>query len=542
MQNLLNSGDCLLYIKSSQYRGLNECGTNFLKEITGLQSSAGAVVLSREKSSVFVDGRYELAAKLCIDQTKFEINQFSKKQIVTWIKNNFKVGSNIYFDARFFSHEFMKFFQTELCEYKFINKNFDRLFNTKIEKRESQIISIPDNRADTKFDAIYQLIDDRGLDAYLICDPCSIAWLLNIRDLKTEHTPVLLCYLLVTKHRETILYVDDSYDSTIYKSISDIESDLKKYNLIGADFAEIPYNILHDGLIDLQNPVDEIKCVKSDEELQNIRIAAKQDSATIIEFIRWFSENSSQISEMDCVRKILQLRKMNESFVGNSFDTIAAADENAAIIHYSPSENQDKIVENILLLDSGGQYKYGTTDITRTLSRRTPTETEKLYYTLVLKGHIAVATAKIPCGESAASLDSLSRKYLQQHNLDFNHSTGHGIGYMLGVHEGPIAISKYSTVELKQNMLLSNEPGLYLESKIGIRLENMMVSKISGNYIEFDTISLVPFDRKFINFALLDEHEISWLQKYNDHILDNEFLSDDAKKWLIAENYIDRCG
>ena len=536
MQNLLNSGDCLLYIKSSQYRGLNECGTNFLKEITGLQSSAGAVVLSQDKSSVFVDGRYELAAKLCIDQTKFEINQFSKKQIVAWIKNNFKVGSNIYFDARFFSREVMNFFQTELCEYKFINKNFDHLFNTKMEKRESQIISIPDPRADSKLDAIYKLIDERELDAYLFCDPCSIAWLLNIRDLKTEHTPVLLCYLLVTKNRETILYVDDSYASTIHKSICNLESDLKNYNAIGSDFNDVPFGISHKGLIDIKNPVEEMKCVKSDEELNNIRIAAKQDSAAIIEFIRWFSENTSNISEMDCVRKILQFRKMNSNFVGNSFDTIAAADENAAIIHYSPTENQDKIVENILLLDSGGQYKYGTTDITRTLAKRAPTETEKLYYTLVLKGHIAVATARVQLGESAANLDSLSRKYLQQHNLDFNHSTGHGIGYMLGVHEGPIAISKYSTVELQPNMLLSNEPGLYIEEKIGIRLENMMVSKVSGNYIEFDTISLVPFERKFINFALLDESEILWLQKYHKQIINNEFLNDESRRWLIDEN------
>ncbi|MBE6447118.1 MAG: aminopeptidase P family protein [Alphaproteobacteria bacterium] len=524
--------DGLLYIKASHYPGLSDCGFDFLKYFTGMQASAGAVVLTKNRNSVFVDGRYELAAKLSIDSDNCEINSLSIKGIVSWIKNNLSKSSNILVDARFFSHETIRFIQSELLDYKFIPQDFDALFDIPIINRESQIISIPGKQQDKKLEFIYNLIDEHRLDAYLVCDPCSIAWLLNIRDLKTQNTPVLLCYLLITKHREKYLYVDKSYLDMPYPTISKLKNDLNDYSSVGADFKEVPYSIQHHNLINIKNPIPAIKSIKSDEELRHIKQAALQDSAAIINFIRWFDETLGTITEIECVRKILEFRQRMPDFIGNSFGTIAAADENAAIVHYAPSQDNDKTVNNILLLDSGGQYKYGTTDITRTIARKEPKAREKLCYTLVLKGHLAVAQAKIPKGNSAAILDALARQFLLNYNLDYGHSTGHGIGYMLGVHEGPIAISKYNSVELQSNMVLSNEPGVYMEGSIGVRLENMMVSKREGDYIVFDTVSLVPFDYKFIDFSLLNGNEKLWLNEYHKMITNNEFLEKDTINWL----------
>ena len=185
-----------------------------------------------------------------------------------------------------------------------------------------------------------------------------------------------------------------------------------------------------------------------------------------------------------------------------------------------------------MLLDSGGQYKFGTTDITRTLAKKQPSDLEKLYYTLVLKGHISVANSKLEKGSTATSLDTVARKFLQQHSLDYNHSTGHGIGYMLNVHEGPVAISRKNEIPLQKNILLSIEPGVYIENHIGVRLENMILTKEKNDFVYFDTISLVPFDNKFIDFDLLTTDEKSWLKNYNQTILDTLKLPIKIQNWL----------
>ncbi len=524
--------DAIFYIKSSQYPGINNESEDFLGIISGLKASAGAVISSLKKNAIFVDGRYELVAKLAIDENKFSINSLSKKNIVDWIKTNLKPFSKLAFDSRFFSYKSIHYFKNELLDYQFVEVNFDELFKIHKEKRNSQIISLP-NKCLRKFQLIYEIISCHELDGYLICDPMSIAWLLDKRDLKTKNTPVILGYLLITKKYKSILYLDDSYDIPEYRHISCLSNDISSLSNLGADFSEIPYFIKHNKLIDIKNPIPEKKCIKSNHELKNIMNVVLEDSAAIINFIYWFENNKSDISEMDCVNKIYELRKNFQNFVENSFDTIAAADEHSAIVHYSPSQETNKTIRNILLLDSGGQYKYGTTDITRTLSRSIPSIQEKLYYTLVLKGHIAIALAKLPKGSSGYLLDSLARQYLWNYNLDYNHSTGHGIGYMLNVHEGPIAISKNNQIPLKSNMVLSNEPGVYIENHLGIRLENMIVTKEENNFIYFDTISLVPFDYKFIEFSLLSNLEKLWLYNYNKKILSNKFLSNSIRYWLI---------
>lgn len=524
--------DALLYIKNSLYPNFNDDeNTDFLKIISGLKASAGAVIVSKNRSAIFVDGRYELAAKISVDQKKFSIESLSLKNLIAWIKTNLKQESKIAFDPRFFSHSRLEKVQKELFDYSFVKVNLDSIFGSKKFQRESEIISW--KFKESKFDSIYKIISENNLDGYLICDPCSSAWLLNQRNIKTKNVPVTLGYLFVSKNKEKIFYFDDNYRNSSEEKICNLSQDISKFSKIGIDFEEAPAFINSENLVDIKNPIPNIKYIKTDEEIENIKKAAIEDSEAIIDFLFWFYNNEN-ITEMDCVDRIFSSRKKSENFIGNSFDTIAAADENSAIVHYTPSKNTNRYVEKFLLLDSGGQYKFGTTDITRTLAKKEPSNLEKLYYTLVLKGHIAVASSKLPKGSNASTLDNIARKFLKQHSLDYNHSTGHGIGYMLNVHEGPVAISQKNKIPLQKNILLSNEPGVYIENHMGVRLENMMVSQEKYDSIYFDTISLVPFDNKLINYSLLTSDEQRWLLIYNTKILGTLNLPKNISNWLSS--------
>jgi len=538
MKEMFENFDALLYIKNSLYPGLNDDeNIDFLKIISGLKASAGAVVISKNKSAVFVDGRYQLAAKLSVDQSKFSIESLSLKKIVSWIKSNINPKSKIAFDPRFFSHSLLKKIKTELSDYSFSEINLDSIFESRKLKRESQIISW--EFEESKFDSIYKIISENNLDGYLICDPCSSAWLLNRRDIKTKDIPVSLGYLLISKDKT--FYYDDNYQNFSEKKVSDLLQDISEFSKIGVDYEEAPAFIKSENLVDIKNPIPNIKYIKTEKEIQDIKKAAIEDSEAIIDFLSWFYDNDN-ITEMDCVDRILSNRRKSKNFIGNSFDTIAAADENSAIVHYSPSANTNKRIEKFLLLDSGGQYKFGTTDITRTLAKVQPSDLEKLYYTLVLKGHIAVANSKIKKGSTAASLDDVARKFLKEHSLDYNHSTGHGIGYMLNVHEGPVAISRKNEIPLRKNILLSNEPGVYIENHMGVRLENMMVTCEKDDFVYFDTISLVPFDNKLINFDLLTHNERIWLKNYNEKIWDTinpNYGLGRGRYWLEIEGLVD---
>ncbi|MCR4623888.1 MAG: M24 family metallopeptidase [Alphaproteobacteria bacterium] len=530
MKNGLQEFDALLYMKSSLYPNFNdEENTDFLKMLCGLKASAGTVVIAKNKSAIFVDGRYQLAAKISVDSKKFSIESLSLKDIISWIKNNVPFNSRIAFDPRFFSHSLLKKTKSELNNYDFTEINLDEIFATKNFQRESEIISWKFD--ESKFNSIYEIILENDLDGYLICDPCSSAWLLNQRDIKTKNVPVSLGYLLVTKNKEKIFYFDDNYFCSCEKNIRDLMSDISSFTKIGLDFSEAPAFINSPNLVDVRNPIPNIKYIKTAEEIETIKRIAIEDSEAIVKFLYWFY-HTENISELDCVDQIFLNRKESQNFTGNSFDTIAAADENSAIVHYIPTQNTNKKIEKFLLLDSGGQYKFGTTDITRTLAKKQPSEMEKLYYTLVLKGHIAVASAKLKKGSTAAVLDNVARKFLQQHSLDYNHSTGHGIGYMLNVHEGPVAISRNNKIPLQANILLSNEPGVYIENHMGVRLENMIVTEERNGFIYFDTISLVPFDNRLIDYSLLTFDEKLWLRSYNEKILNSLKLPKNILDWL----------
>ncbi|MDR3187395.1 MAG: aminopeptidase P family protein [Holosporaceae bacterium] len=541
-----NALHVLMHRKSSKYPGLNDESNNIIQLTTGLASSEGAILISPDKSALFVDGRYLLSAKSSVDQKKFEILDLRKQKIVEWIRKNIPPHGRIAYDQEFYTHCDMDFFKDRLNHYDFIAVNLREVFGVAIPRQTLRIQALKDVKtSEEKIEAAQKMIGDNGLAAYLICDPCTVAWLLNIRDFSRKYVPVVKGYLLITKDRSSTLYVDASYevDFSQYsmKSENDLQKDLDELNCVGIDKNETPSHLKHENFVHLRNPFALAKAVKNSYEIEQLKEAAQKDSRAIINFLLWFHSNAGQISELEAAEKILHFRRLQDGFRGESFETIAAADEHAAMIHYSPSAASNKIVQNILLVDSGGQYVGGTTDVTRTVCLRNPTEEQKLFYTLVLKGHIALANAKFPVGTTGAQLDSLARQFLWQYSSDYSHSTGHGIGYALNVHEGPCAISSHNETPLQTGMVLSNEPGYYRGNSFGIRLENMMVVRTEPDgFLSFETISLVPFDAKFIRKEMLGAEEISWLKAYNKKTIASLELKGDTLMWLnrYVESFI----
>ncbi|MDR2107732.1 MAG: M24 family metallopeptidase [Holosporaceae bacterium] len=530
----LKNDEAVFFRKSSRNSLFEESAAEIFRSLSGLEASDGVVILSRKKSAIFVDGRYALAAKRCVNQKKFEILKLKNAEIIKWMEENLPQNHKISYDPAYCTLNESELLSNRFSKHKFIETDLKKTLNIRTTKRDPDIYRIPGGR-DAFSPFIRETIEQNNLDAYLICDPCIVCRILHIRDLGQKYTPVLSCKMLITRNSEKILYADEKYNPhPLFKSEKELSQDLAKYSRIGTDKSRAESRIKHRGLIDVNNLLALPCSVKNEAEIEDMKTAAQKDSIALINFLYDLHRNGAKITESEAAESLLRFRKRQDGFIGESFPAIAAADENSAIVHHVPDSETTKTVEKILLIDSGGQYKNGTTDITRTVSVGEPTAEQKFFYTLVLKGHIALADAKFPAGTGGNRLDSLARQFLWRHSADYDHSTGHGIGYMLHVHEGPAAISVGNGVPLQPGMILSDEPGYYRENAFGIRLENMMLTKEAGDgSLCFETLSLVPFDAGFIDKNLLTEEEIRWLKKYNETIMSSLKLDDDVFDWLL---------
>jgi len=292
-------------------------------------------------------------------------------------------------------------------------------------------------------------------------------------------------------------------------------------------------------IIKREDPIYFLKAIKNQVEINNMKIAHIRDGVALTKFIYWIKNiNKNKITEMDAEKKLEKFRKMDKNFLYPSFDTIAGSGKNGAIIHYRAKKQSCRVInkKDIFLCDSGGQYKYGTTDVTRTICFSKPKKNIKNIFTKVLKGHIAVAMTDINRDNIGKKIDKRARKFLNKNNLDYSHGTGHGVGFFLNVHEGPQSISKLNNVEIKEGMILSNEPGYYKKNKFGIRIENLVyVKKINNNKV-FENLTMVPIEKDLINYDLLTSKEKSYLFKYHLNVYSNisAFLNNNEKKWLAS--------
>jgi Xaa-Pro aminopeptidase len=542
-----------------------------LEWLTGFDGSNGTAIITLNKCAFFTDGRYILQAQSQLDTSIFEIYNFSDKSIFKWLKENLLSGQKIAYDATLISGNSYQNHLSELNDFElvFLPNLVDLIWLDKPAKPSTELYIHPIEYCGTDYPVkIKNLIAELNKDkiyAQILTEPEIICWLLNIRGSDIEYAPIALLRAIIYSDNKVEIFTDaminaelkDYFNSLVHvyefdKFIPKLKLLSKKVVAIDSSHANISIiNALNDStIITSENNLALKKACKNEVELNGAVYAHNQDAIALIEFFYYLEQNisRSKITELTVSEKLLGHRKKLKDFIYPSFATIAGFNENGAIIHYNPSDKSNKTIEGdgLLLIDSGGQYKYGTTDVTRTLTIGKANLEQKQNYTRVLKGHISLSRAKFPIGTTGSQLDSIARFHLWQAGLDYDHGTGHGVGSFLSVHEGPQRISKMgNNVKLMPGMIISNEPGYYYPGHYGIRIENLIVVKkdiFYDNFLCFDTLTMVPYDKNLIELDLLTVDEIDWINEYHQCVWQNVSpLIDDKNvlNWLkVATNVL----
>jgi len=540
--------------------------------LSGFTGSAGLAIVLKSSAAIFVDGRYSLAVKDQVDLTLFKPVALTDASPSVWLEANLAKGARLGYDPWLHTprqvERLGKAAQTAGAELVPIEPNpIDTVWTDRPPPPLGPIILHPRKFAGE--DAKKKLARaGRALaakDALLISDPHAVAWVFNIRGHDVDHTPLPLAYALILKDAKPRLYVDTRKLGTSVREklaglagieepdrlVPDLEALGKAGKKVQFDSATVPAKLTQifkdaGGVCEFgSDPVVLMKARKNAAELAGARAAQLRDGAAMVCFLHWFSVHApgGKLTEIDAAQALETFRRDTHRLKDVSFPSIAAAGANAAIPHYRVTVKSNARIRNgIFLMDSGGQYEDGTTDITRTLAVGKPTALMRDRFTRVLKGHIAIARAVFPKGTTGAQIDALARLPLWHAGLDFDHGTGHGVGSYLSVHEGPQRISKLGSAVLESGMILSNEPGFYHAGHWGIRIENLVVvekREIAGaerEMLGFDTITLAPIDLALIEPKLLDAGEIAWLNAYHARVRREiaPLVEPAARRWLAA--------
>ncbi|MBQ4875250.1 MAG: M24 family metallopeptidase [Rickettsiaceae bacterium H1] len=481
--------------------------------LTGFTGSAATLIITQKNCGFFTDGRYVLQASRELNLAEFDICNTKTYTLKQWLKKN-NINELWYDPYLHTEQDLEKYNEIKL---KPVNKNpVDLLWKDKPKFVQSKIILHEKYSGKDSKEKCKELADSVP---FFITRLDSICWLLNIRASDMENMPILLSYAVLHTNGEVDLFLYGKQDIDIGKhvtqhNIDELEKCLTGLSQVafdpGATVIKFVQLLNSSSVIRKKDPCQLPKACKNSVEIEGAKKAHIRDGIAVTEFIYWL--NSNEWTEESAAKKLLSLRKKQELFLELSFPTISAFGKNGAIVHYTWC-NDNKVEGNdFYLCDSGGQYLDGTTDVTRTIPIGKISDERKYHYTLVLKGHIELANAVFPKGTTGKQLDVLARKYLWQEGLDYDHGTGHGVGSCLGVHEGPQSMS--NDVPLQLGMILSNEPGFYLEGKYGIRIENLMyvVEKENG-YLGFEILTLVPINLGAVN--LITREELSWIRNYN---------------------------
>lgn len=545
-----NGIDGYLIPKNNEYFGeYIEKKDDRLNYISNFSGSSGLALILESKNYLFVDGRYTLQARIESGR-HFDIKTFPVELPSKFLKKNLKIG----FDPKLFtSKNFNFFFGGAKSKFLPLKINLiDKVWKRKkIQNKKSNFYHMPVNSvgqsSKAKIMQINSFIKKKGADFYLVTASENSAWLLNIRGRDSEYTPIPNCIVLLEKNTKKTIFCDlkktsvnfrKKFKNTFFKEIVDLKNYLSKIENKKFIIDRNTCSIFYESLISKKNqivckndPIYFLKSIKNSTEIRNIKKAHVLDGAALTKYLIWIKNNykKTKITEISGEKKLLKLRKKYKSFKYSSFPTISGTGSNGAIIHYRASKKTNKRLKKgqIYLVDSGGQYNFGTTDVTRTISLDNNNKRVKKIFTNILKGHIAVTTYKINNKTNGSFVDLAARKYLKEMNLNYAHGTGHGVGYFLNVHEGPQAISGKNKVLLEEGMVLSNEPGYYEQGKFGMRLENLIyVKKIRQKKI-FDNLTLAPIDKNLIDRKLLKKKEINWINGYHKTVFNklNKFMS-----------------
>jgi len=541
--------------------------------LTGFSGSAGTVVITHDRAVLWTDFRYYIQAENQISGTVFELYRMGEPGVPgfeKYLAGALKPGDTVGIDGKLLSMNLKKKYETML-EKKAIELNSDIDFIDAVWKDRPQL---PDSEAFSfskayagvsrveKISRIRAEMDDLNASYHLISTLDDIAWTLNLRGSDVHTNPVNIAFVLISPEK-VVLFIKrekiidrletDLQQSGVeiaeYECIYDALSHIEESSSILVDPENINCRLYHSinktcRIVEKTNPSIAFKAVKNSVEIDHLRNTAVKDGAAVENFLFWLEteSRSGKLTEMSAADKLYEFRKDQDLFIANSFDPIMAYGEHSAMCHYSADSETDAVIgsHGMFLTDSGGNYLTGTTDITRTICRGRPTKQQIEDYTLVLKGHIAVAVALFPEETRGFQLDTLSRQYLWNSGMNFGHGTGHGVGFFLCVHEGPAKLSPHPVdIKLEKGMVLTNEPGVYREDEYGIRLENMILvikafENDFGTFMKFENLTYCHFERELIDKSMLLRHEIEWVNTYHAKVYETLYpvLNKEVRLWL----------
>lgn len=543
------------------------------KWITGFTGSAGTAVITLEDAGLWTDGRYYIQAEKQLEGSGIRLFRMVDPGVPSfteWLSDVLIEGSTVAFDGNVFSVEMVenmeKSFKAKNIKIDIKHDLIDELWEDRPAIPQNSIfihdVQYAGKSRTEKLNEVRLEIAEKGANYFLLTSLDDIAWLLNIRGTDVPNNPVVTSNVIVS-HDKCYLFIDKAKIPADVKKQLEIDGiDIKENNEITkilnsltekdtVVFDKEKTNIcLYDSInnastkLELSNVTTALKAIKNDIEIQNFRQCQLNDGVAMVKFIKWLKESVTEekITEISASDKLENFRKERPLYFDLSFDTIGGYKDHAAMMHYKATEASQYTLkdEGFFLVDSGGQYYNGTTDITRTIALGKLTEEEKIHFTLVLKSHIALSSLKFLYGATGSNLDVIARQPIWKYGLDYKCGTGHGVGFLLNVHEGPQRFSQVpNTVKLEKGMIITNEPGIYLEGKHGIRTENMMLvvedeKTEFGQFMKFEAITYCPIDLEAIVKDMLTEDEKQWLNAYHKdvYVKLSPYLNENEQAWL----------
>ncbi len=539
--------------------------------ITGFNGSAGTAVVTTNQAGLWTDSRYFLQAAQQLEGSGFELFKEGLPETPSmeqWLLTTLPQGATVAIDGTLFGA-----LQAEALKNRFEHRGFHFVSDfTPFDALWSDRPLIPQNplfihdekysgeSANAKIERTLHQVHQADADALLLTALDEIAWLFNIRGTDVQCNPVAICYGYIDDNRRILFINPNKVDDPTRQYLQQNNIELLPYEQVFEFAASLPaslrvfvdpkktnytlLNRLSATTVTGASPIALLKSCKNKVQVEGVRQAMVRDGVALVRFFRWLDENidHGHVTEITVAEKLYEFRAQQELFMGESFSTIAGFNAHGAIVHYSatPESNVTITREGFFLVDSGAQYLDGTTDITRTVALGPLNSQQKRDFTLVLKGHIALATCHFPQGTRGAQLDVLARHFLWDNRLNYLHGTGHGIGHFLNVHEGPQSIRlEENPTPLMPGMITSNEPGLYRTGEYGIRCENLVLTVPDtenefGTFYRFETLTLFPFDTEAIDISILNASEIEWLNNYHEMVYDrlSPHLSEEEQQWL----------
>ncbi|MGH6728268.1 MAG: aminopeptidase P family protein [Pseudolabrys sp.] len=542
--------------------------------LTGFTGSAGAAIVLAERAALFVDGRYTVQAAAQVDAKIFTVEHLIDSPPQQWLEQNLKSGAKLGYDPWLHTSEnaekLRKACANAGAELVAVDDNpIDALWTDRPAPPAGTVslhdVKFAGETATDKLKRIQAELKKLRADVLVVSDPLNVAWAFNIRGADVAHIPVALAFAVIPREGRPALYIDgaklgDKVRNALegiaaVRAPGDLARDLgqfkdKTVRLDSASAADVLTRQVsgHGGKpVSGADPIALMKAVKNHAEIAGSRAAHKRDGVAMVRFLAWFEREAPTgiVTEIDAVEALESFRRDSGLLKDISFPTIAGSGPNGAIVHYQVTRTSNRTIgrNELFLVDSGGQYEDGTTDITRTIAVGTPTDEMRDRFTRVLRGHIAIATAVFPENTSGAQLDPLARTALWQAGLDFDHGTGHGVGSYLSVHEGPARISKLGAAALRRGMILSDEPGYYKTAAFGIRIENLVLviaapepAGAEKPLNTFETLTLAPIDRRLIDTRMLTARERNWVDSYHARVRDvlSPLLDAPTSAWLDA--------